>query len=224
LEAGQKNNKGKENKAMTTQVVQADIILQRMGNALADQAVLVDGAGKIFTALLAYNLQDNRIGWCEVFVQDQPGPMVDDPILHIETNVSQGMLKPDSVSMTPYGNDLHIRQSVHATWDAPGPGEIQPRIIALSEYVLVGVWTPLAAPPPTPYPMPCVPPLNRPYFDPNRVVTRAEIAKIVAVAAGLPDPPAGQQTFEDIPEGSTFWQWIEALAAAGAIGSFPCES
>jgi hypothetical protein len=63
---------------------------------------------------------------------------------------------------------------------------------------------------------------NLPYFRPNANVTRGQAAKIVAVAAGLDVPASGQQTFEDIPEGSTFWQWIEALADAGAIGGYAC--
>jgi photosystem II stability/assembly factor-like uncharacterized protein len=69
---------------------------------------------------------------------------------------------------------------------------------------------------------PCVPPGNRPYFRPNANVTRGQSAKIVASAANLPAPPSGQQTFEDVSEGSTFWTWIEALAASGAINGYAC--
>jgi uncharacterized delta-60 repeat protein len=69
---------------------------------------------------------------------------------------------------------------------------------------------------------PCVPPTNRPYFRPNDNVTRGQISKIVAIAKGLPGPPTGQQTFEDVVEGSTFWQWIEALATTGAINGYAC--
>jgi hypothetical protein len=69
---------------------------------------------------------------------------------------------------------------------------------------------------------PCVPPDNLPYFRPNNDVTRGQTSKIVASAAGLPAPPSGQQSFEDVPEGSTFWQWIEALATTGAISGYPC--
>ncbi|MEO5952215.1 MAG: S-layer homology domain-containing protein [Chloroflexia bacterium] len=69
---------------------------------------------------------------------------------------------------------------------------------------------------------PCVGPGNRPYFRPSANVTRGQTSKIVASARGLPAPPSGQQTFEDVPEASTFWQWIEALATNGAISGFPC--
>jgi hypothetical protein len=26
----------------------------------------------------------------------------------------------------------------------------------------------------------------------------------------------------DVPEGSTFWEWVEALATTGAIQGYPC--
>jgi hypothetical protein len=69
---------------------------------------------------------------------------------------------------------------------------------------------------------PCVPPANLPYFRPNAQVTRGQTSKIVAIAASLPAPPSRQQTFQDVPVGSTFWQWIESLATAGTIGGYPC--
>ena len=34
--------------------------------------------------------------------------------------------------------------------------------------------------------------------------------------------PSTQQTFEDVPPGSTFWLWIERLASRGIIGGYPC--
>ncbi|HET9494117.1 MAG TPA: S-layer homology domain-containing protein [Chloroflexia bacterium] len=69
---------------------------------------------------------------------------------------------------------------------------------------------------------PCVPPDNRPYFRPNNAVTRGQTAKIVASAAGLPAPPPGLWTFQDVPQGSTFWEWVEELSSAGAIQGYPC--
>jgi hypothetical protein len=65
-------------------------------------------------------------------------------------------------------------------------------------------------------------PTNLPYFRPSANVTRGQTAKIVAIADALPAPPTGQQSFEDVPEGSTFWSWIEALAGIGAINGYPC--
>ena len=69
---------------------------------------------------------------------------------------------------------------------------------------------------------PCVPPDNRPYFRPNNPVTRGQTAKIVASAAGLPAPPPGLWTFQDVPQGSTFWEWVESLSSAGAISGYAC--
>jgi photosystem II stability/assembly factor-like uncharacterized protein len=68
----------------------------------------------------------------------------------------------------------------------------------------------------------CVPPNNRPYFRPGANVTRGQTAKVVAEAALLSAPPPGRWTFQDVPEGSPFWPWVEALAETGAIGGYAC--
>jgi hypothetical protein len=68
---------------------------------------------------------------------------------------------------------------------------------------------------------PCVPPDNRPYFRPQNNVTRGQLSKIVVLSAGLPTP-GGDQTFEDVPLGSTFHPYIEALISQGAITGYPC--
>jgi hypothetical protein len=68
---------------------------------------------------------------------------------------------------------------------------------------------------------PCVPPDNRPYFDPNNTASRGQTAKIVSNAAGFNDPP-GAQIFEDIPPGSTFYDFIQRLASRGYINGYPC--
>jgi hypothetical protein len=34
--------------------------------------------------------------------------------------------------------------------------------------------------------------------------------------------PSTQQTFADVPPGSTFWVWIERLSTRGIIGGYPC--
>jgi hypothetical protein len=69
---------------------------------------------------------------------------------------------------------------------------------------------------------PCVPPDNRPYFRPNGNATRGQISKIIAGAAGLPMPPPDQRTFEDVPQSSTFFEEIEAVANTGAINGYAC--
>jgi hypothetical protein len=66
-------------------------------------------------------------------------------------------------------------------------------------------------------------PLNRPYFRPNTSVTRGQLAKIDAGAAGYADPiPPGQQTFTDVPPGSAFWRWVEQVALHGVISGYDC--
>jgi hypothetical protein len=68
---------------------------------------------------------------------------------------------------------------------------------------------------------PCNPPDNRPYFRPNGTATRGQLAKIVSNAAGFNEPVTGQ-TFEDIPPGHTFYDFIERLATRGVMSGYPC--
>ncbi|MGA7732261.1 MAG: S-layer homology domain-containing protein [Chloroflexia bacterium] len=68
---------------------------------------------------------------------------------------------------------------------------------------------------------PCIPPDNRPYFRPGNNATRGQIAKIVANAANLSDPP-GEQVFEDVPPGSTFYDFVQRLANLAVMAGYPC--
>jgi hypothetical protein len=68
---------------------------------------------------------------------------------------------------------------------------------------------------------PCVTPNNRPYFRPNNDVTRGQLSKIVAGAAGWTETPT-TQTFEDVPVGSTFYVYIERIASRGIVTGYPC--
>ncbi len=68
---------------------------------------------------------------------------------------------------------------------------------------------------------PCLAPTNRPYFRPMSNVTRGQLAKIVAGAAGWTETPTAQ-TFADAPPGSTFYLSIERMAARGIISGYPC--
>ena len=61
------------------------------------------------------------------------------------------------------------------------------------------------------------------YYRPNNNVTRGQVSKIVAESAGFNDPvPSTQQTFEDVPPGSTFHLYIERLSSRGIIQGYPC--
>ena len=60
-------------------------------------------------------------------------------------------------------------------------------------------------------------------FRPGANVTRGQVTKFVAQAAGLTAPvPTTQQTFEDVPNSNPFWLFIEQLSAIGAISGYNC--
>ena len=51
---------------------------------------------------------------------------------------------------------------------------------------------------------------NDPYFRPGNNVTRGQFAKIAANSAGFNEPPGAQQ-YEDVPVGSTFFDYVWRL-------------
>jgi hypothetical protein len=64
---------------------------------------------------------------------------------------------------------------------------------------------------------------NDPYFRPNNYVTRGQLAKIVSESAGFAEVvPPTQQTFTDVPYGSTFWVWVERLADREVMAGYDC--
>ena len=67
---------------------------------------------------------------------------------------------------------------------------------------------------------PCNPD-NQPYFRPGAAVTRGQVAKIVAGAAGFADPPT-TQTFADVPASHPFYRWIEQMGGRGIISGYAC--
>jgi hypothetical protein len=58
-------------------------------------------------------------------------------------------------------------------------------------------------------------------FRPASDVTRGQLSKIVANAAGFSDPQTAQQ-FQDVPVDSTFHAYIGQLYSRGVIGGYPC--
>jgi hypothetical protein len=60
-------------------------------------------------------------------------------------------------------------------------------------------------------------------FRPNNLVTRGQLSKIVSNAAGFIDPQTTQM-FQDVPVGSTFFDFIGRLASRGYIGGYACGS
>ena len=60
------------------------------------------------------------------------------------------------------------------------------------------------------------------YFRPGNNVTRGQLCKIVALAAGwaLLDPSSA--SFQDVPVGSTFFRYVETAYAHGIISGYDC--
>jgi hypothetical protein len=58
-------------------------------------------------------------------------------------------------------------------------------------------------------------------FRPGNDITRGQLAKVVANAASIGDPP-GAQRFQDVPQSHTFFVWVQRLAGRGHIGGYPC--
>jgi len=58
-------------------------------------------------------------------------------------------------------------------------------------------------------------------FKPNNNVTRGQLSKIVANSAGFHDNQTTQM-FQDVPVGSTFFQFIGRLASRGYINGYAC--
>jgi len=52
-------------------------------------------------------------------------------------------------------------------------------------------------------------------------VTHGQLSKIISNAAGLNDPQT-TRTFDDVPLGSTFFDYIGRLASRGLINGYPC--
>jgi hypothetical protein len=60
-------------------------------------------------------------------------------------------------------------------------------------------------------------------YHPGVKVTRGQLSKIAVNAGGLTGSiPPDQQTFEDVPIGSTFWWYIEELVFHGIVGGYRC--
>ncbi len=58
-------------------------------------------------------------------------------------------------------------------------------------------------------------------FKPGNNVTRGQLSKIVSNSAGFSDNQTTQM-FQDVPVGSTFYQYIGRLASRGFINGYPC--
>ncbi len=62
---------------------------------------------------------------------------------------------------------------------------------------------------------------GNPCFRPNNNVTRGQLAKIISNSAGFSDPQS-TRLFQDVPPGSTFFDYIGRLASRGYMSGYPC--
>jgi hypothetical protein len=62
---------------------------------------------------------------------------------------------------------------------------------------------------------------GNPCFRPNSNVTRGQLSKIVANAAGF-NEPVGAQQYEDVAPGSTFFDFVWRLANRGHVSGYAC--
>jgi hypothetical protein len=58
-------------------------------------------------------------------------------------------------------------------------------------------------------------------FRPSNDITRGQIAKVVSNSAGFTETVT-LQTFQDVPPGSTFYDFVGRLASRGYVGGYAC--
>jgi hypothetical protein len=68
---------------------------------------------------------------------------------------------------------------------------------------------------------PCVAPLNLPYYRPYASATRGQLSKAISNARGFAENPSGQQ-FNDVPPGSTFYEWVYRVYIHGIASGYAC--
>jgi hypothetical protein len=63
---------------------------------------------------------------------------------------------------------------------------------------------------------------QRPYFRPNNNVSRGQLAKMIVVARNWPTLNPATPTFHDVARNSTFYIYVERVAANEVINGYPC--
>lgn len=192
------------------------IISEEMGRGYVSHGYAEDGTGHGFLCIGKANDDNPNIRWVDIYKREGKGqPFNETPIDRLDPTYKLDLVDAD---ISGDGRDLIVTVTTHAPQEAPRP-------TAIEELVVEGVCTPQAPPaPPVPGedPTPCVPPGNLPYFKPNKTVTRAQVAKMIALATGKTANNPGKQSFQDVPVGSTFHQYVEALAEDGVVGGYAC--
>ena len=60
------------------------------------------------------------------------------------------------------------------------------------------------------------------YFRPNNNITRSQLSKVIALAKAYPLLNPATPTFADVAPGSTFYQYVETVAAHSLVLGYPC--
>src|SRR5579859_235214 len=107
---------------------------------------------------------------------------------------------PAPASSTPAASPTPCTAGVFS--DVPGDNPFYPYVTCLAGRGIVGGYADCT-------------------YRPGGPVTRGQMAKLIANAAGYGDPiPATQQTFGDVPPADPFWLYIERAAAHGVISGY----
>lgn len=209
----------KENTMANTPELES-VQIERVDCDLFNVTGVIDGAGHTFIAHRMNNIPNKNETWAQLI---EYGPDMHEVRRWKIYNVNHW--KIDTISMLVEDRDLVILTGGHSLVEDPLT-HIRPS--SLGAVRIAGVYTPIpiVVPAPVEDPTPCVPPGNRRYFKPNKVVTRGQVAKMIAIASGRADPNnpvlVPTQTFEDVPVGSTFHEYIEVLTEDQVMGGYPC--
>lgn len=60
-----------------------------------------------------------------------------------------------------------------------------------------------------------------PYFRPNSLIKRDDLAHMVAASAGFGEDP-GARRFQDVPTSNPYYAWVQRMANRNLIGGYPC--
>lgn len=183
-------------------------ILHEVSTGYIDHSILWDDGERGFLVVAhAPDPLNNNITQADFYISEDGVNWPSEP-----TETITPQLKIIEVEMTDKNNDLVI------TFTTRRGGTGQPLVDTNIElYVVPNVWNKNL------FPDRCVLPDNLPYFHPGAYVTRGQMAKIVALASGIVATDPNKQTFEDVPVGSTFHDFVEALAQDSVVGGYACK-
>lgn len=192
-------------------------IIQEMSSGFIDASLGWDDEGRGFLVVAhAPDETNNNATEADLHIAEDGEDFVKvDTILPVRKITNLKMTHRD------VGTDKH-QLFVYMTTRHGGTGQVvvDTRVEAWTKD---NVWAvaPEQAPVPVEQDRTCVPPLNLPFFDPNKPMTRGQVAKVVCLANGFAEPVSGQ-TFEDVPPGSTFYEFVERMAGRQIMRGYIC--